>query len=264
MKQIDFNTRVTLGRTGLMVSRLGLAAAYGAPQRAVERAVYEYGINYLHWDRKKPGMQEALKTLIPQKRDELVITMQSYDHTGWMIRRGVEKGLKALKIDQIDILFLGWFNKMPNDRVLDATQRLVAEGKVRFLGVSGHNRLFHGELAGADKGPFDVLQVRYNAAHRGAEKDVFASMAQNPPGITTYTATRWGKLLKASKMPKGEQPLTAAECYRFILTHPAVNVCLMGPRSEHEMLQGLEALSLGPLTDEEMLRIRRIGDYVHG
>ncbi|MDJ0764576.1 MAG: aldo/keto reductase [Myxococcota bacterium] len=261
---MDFSKKTYLGRTGLRVSRFGIAAAYGVPTRAVERAIEDYGINYLHWDRKKPGMGSALKAVAHQKRDALVIAMQSYDHTGLMIRRGVEKGLKQLALDTIDILFLGWFNKMPGRRVLEVSRRLVDEGKVRFLGITGHNRQFHGQMARTKDGPFDVLQVRYNAAHRGAEQDVFADLPEHRPGITTYTATRWGKLLQANKMPQGETPLTAADCYRFVLTNPAVDVCLTGPRTEREMIEGLAALEKGPLSDEEMHRVCRIGDFVHG
>ena len=35
----------TLGRTGLQVGRLGMAAGYGVPAAAVERA-FERGVNY--------------------------------------------------------------------------------------------------------------------------------------------------------------------------------------------------------------------------
>ncbi|MCP4606924.1 MAG: aldo/keto reductase [Proteobacteria bacterium] len=264
MTNIDFSEKTRLGRTNFKVSRLGIAAAYGISEGAVEKAVEEYGINYLHWDRKKPGMRNALKNLVHRKRDELVVAIQSYDHTGLMLRRGVEKGLKQLGIDKVDILFLGWLNKIPGPRILDVCRRLRDDGKVGFLGATGHNRRFHGEMAKAPDGPFDVLQVRYNAAHRGAEPEVFADLPENRPGITTYTATRWGKLLKAKAMPKGERPLTASECYRFVLSNPAVDVCLIGPRNEREMLEGLTALEQGPLTEEELNRIRRIGDHVHG
>jgi len=109
-----------------------------------------------------------------------------------------------------------------------------------------------------------VLQVRYSAAHRGAENEVFEGLPAARPGISTYTATRWGKLLRAKNMPPGEAPVTAAECYRFALSHPAVDVCMAGPKTEQQMLEGLLALSQGPLDSTEMERVRRIGDHVHG
>ncbi len=261
---MPFHDHKTLGRTGLSVSRIGLAGGYGVPAKAVEKAHHEYGINYFYWVSRKPGMGAALKKLAREGREKLVIAVQSYDHLGFFLNRSVEKALADLDIEYVDILFLGWFNKTPGNRLMGAARRLMDSGKVRFLGVTSHNRSFHGRLARAGEGPFDVLQVRYNAAHRGAETDVFQNLPQARPGISVYTATRWGKLLKARAMPEGEAPMTAAECYRFALSHPGVDNCLAGPRDEAQMMEGLEALSAGPLDPEELERIRRIGDYVHG
>jgi hypothetical protein len=38
----------------------------------------------------------------------------------------------------------------------------------------------------------------------------------------------------------------------------------MGPSTEKEMDEGLTALDKGPLTESEMIRIRKIGTYIHG
>lgn len=264
MNEKNFQEHRPLGRSGLSVSRMGLAGGYKVPAKAVEKAFHEYKVNYFYWETRKPGMKQALQQLIKSHRDEMVIAVQTYDHLGIWLRSSVEKALRSLKIEQAEILFLGWFNSMPSQRVMDQALELKQEGKVRFLGLTGHKRKFHGELARREDSPIDVHQVRYNAAHRGAEEEIFEGLSDNAPGMTTYTATRWGKLLKAGKMPKGEKPMTASECYRFVLSHPAVDVCLAGPRNEQEMDEGLSALREGPLSDEEMERIRRIGDYVHG
>ena len=65
-------------------------------------------------------------------------------------------------------------------------------------------------------------------------------------------------------MPPGEKPLTAKDCYRFVLSNPAVDVCMTGARSMEMMRQNLETLDPESLSDEEMERIRRIGDHVYG
>jgi len=46
---MDFNTKRTLGRTDLSVSRLGLAGGYGISAAGVEKAFHEHGINYFYW-----------------------------------------------------------------------------------------------------------------------------------------------------------------------------------------------------------------------
>lgn len=263
-KEKSFREPRLLGQTGLKVSRIGLAGGYGVPASSVEKAFHEFGINYFYWVSRKPGMKDALKELAGKGREDIIIGVQSYDHGGWFLNRSVEKALTALGTDYVDILFLGWFNKRPRSSLLDRAKKLQDTGKVRFLGVTGHNRDFHGTVARQENAPFDVIQVRYSAAHRGAERDVFEGRTGKGPGICAYTATRWGRLLKAKNMPPGEAPLSAAECYRFALSHPAVDVCLAGPRSEEEMVEGFDALSQGPLSSGEMERIRRIGDHVHG
>jgi aryl-alcohol dehydrogenase-like predicted oxidoreductase len=82
------------------------------------------------------------------------------------------------------------------------------------------------------------------------------------PGIVAFTATRWGQLLKAKKMPPGETPLTAADAYRFVLSHPAVDVCMSGAKTVEEMRENLAVLDAGPMTEAELERARRIGDFV--
>ncbi len=264
MNEIDISQTKTLGRTGLKVSRIALAGGYKVPAAAVEKAFHEHDINTFYWEARRPGMKEALRSLVPSNRDDMVIAIQTYDHAGLWGRRSVERALRELGIDRADVLFLGWVNSMPWQRMLDLALRLQREGKVRFLGMTGHNRRFHGDMVTAEDSPFDVNMVRYNAAHKGAESDIFDRLGEHPPGIMTYTATRWGKLLNQRKMPPGEKALTAAECYRFVLSHPAVDCCLQGPRTEQEMDEGLAALEQGPLTPDEMDRVRGIGDHVHG
>lgn len=45
---MDFKRRVPLGRTGLMVSRIGVASGYGVPAAAIQKAFHEYGANYFY------------------------------------------------------------------------------------------------------------------------------------------------------------------------------------------------------------------------
>lgn len=262
----DFQDYRTLGRTGLRVSRLGLASGYGISSEGVEKAFHEYGVNYfLYGSRRGAGMREGVRRLAGTDRGRIVIALQSYDHLGFFMERTVEKGLRALGIDSFDILVLGWFNRFPGRRVLESALRLRESGRIGYLGMSGHNRSLFGSMARKEDSPVDLFMVRYSAAHRGAETDVFPHLAERgAPGVTTYTATRWGKLIKGGKMPPGMRPLTAAECYRFVLSHPRVDLCLTGPRSVGEMEEGLQALREGPLSEEEMERARKIGDHIRG
>lgn len=263
---MNFREPVVLGRTGLKVSRLGIGASYGVPARAVERAYHEQGINVFYWGSlRRARFGKAVRHLARTERDKMVIVLQSYDRTGALLGPFLRRGLKALDIDHVDILILGLHNRPPSQSVMDAALEVKRRGLATFLAVSGHHRPFFGELARQPDQPFDVFMVRYNAAHPGAEQDIFPFLpATQRPGIFAYTATRWGHLLSPRRMPPGERPLTASECYRFVLTNPHVDVCMTGPANEQQWNEAVPTLDAGPLRDAEMARVRRIGAYVHG
>jgi aryl-alcohol dehydrogenase-like predicted oxidoreductase len=258
-------TKRTLGRTGLKVGPLGVAASYGAPAEAFE-AAFEKGCNYFYLGsgRHRSGMRRAIRNLCRQgHRDNLVVAVQSYARFGFIMEWYLKRNLQAMGLEQADIFVLGWHNRRPSPGLVARALNIKSKGLCRFLAMSGHQRRLIPEMAAA--GQFDLFHVRYNAAHRGAENDIFPHLqADNRPGMVTYTATRWGQLLNPKKMPPGDSVPNACDCYRFVLTNPAVDVCLCGPKNMDQMLAALPALELGPLDEKDMERMRRIGDYVHG
>lgn len=259
----NFPDRVTLGRSGLSVGPLGVAGGYGVGTRALLHA-FDRGVNYFyHGSRRSPGMVAAIRNLVAAgHRDEVVIVLQSYSRLPGLMERSLTRGLQQLGIDTADVLLLGWYNGPPGDRLLERAERMRENGMFRHLAVSGHRRrAFVGHAADPR---FSILHIRYNAAHTGAETDVFPHLrAEGRPGVVAYTATAWGSLLKARRMPPGEAPLRARDCYRFVLSNPDVNVGMSGPKDDAQMDEALAALDEGPLSAEEEARIRRIGRWVH-
>ncbi len=150
-------------------------------------------------------------------------------------------------------------------RLFDRALQLKAEGKLRFICISTHSRAFFGRIArGEVDVPVDVFQLRYNVVHRGAEKDIFPHLpGDNPPGIVVFTATCWRQPLQSGNMPSGESPLTAVDCYRFVLSNPNVDVCVTAPSTARQMEENLSVLDNGPLRGDEMERVKRIGDYIY-
>jgi len=86
-----------------------------------------------------------------------------------------------------------------------------------------------------------------------------ARMPEDRPGIVSYTATSWGQLLKPSLIPPGERAPTATDCYRFVLSNPNVNACWTGPKNTAQLDQALAALDQGPMAEEELAWMRRVG-----
>jgi aryl-alcohol dehydrogenase-like predicted oxidoreductase len=147
------------------------------------------------------------------------------------------------------------------DEVFEEFQRFKDEGKIRAFGISTHDRKLAGNLC--SRGALDVIMMRYNAAHRGAEQDIFPFLATHSPGVVSYTATRWGYLLRSPKGSTQEMRIpTAGQCYRFVLSNPRIHVCLTAPSNIHQLRDNLDALELGPLSDEDMRFISEFGDRV--
>lgn len=263
---MKFNEKATLGRTNLDVGRLGVSSSYGANASTFEEA-FEYGLNYFTWGTFIKGdsseMKKAIRNIVAKgKRDQLVISLISYAHEPFLTTYFLKKRLKALGVDCIDILLLGYFPKVPSSRILDGARKLKESGLVRYLGISGHNRKMFKELNNVPD--IDVMHLRYNAAHRGAEKEIFPHFkSKDRPGIVSFTATRWGKLLNPKNMPKGESALTAADCYRYVLSNPSVDVCMMGIRNSEQLRQNISIMEMGALDTDELNRIEKIGEYVY-
>jgi aryl-alcohol dehydrogenase-like predicted oxidoreductase len=173
---------------------------------------------------------------------------------GW----SVERALRSLGYDRADVLLLGLWNRETPERILDAARVLRQRGLVRYLALSSHDRPRVAKLAAG--GDFDILHFRYNAAHPGAERDVFPHLgAGDRPGMVAFTATSWGQLLNPQRVRGGERVPSASDCYRFVLTRPEVDVCLTGPANAAEMDEALRAVRLGPMSEDELAWMRRIG-----
>jgi len=246
------------------VGRLGLGSSYGAPTSAWLRA-FERGCNYFYWgSARRDGMEDAIRHLAAQNRPKMVVVLQSYSRHGLLPRRRIESGLRLLKLAYADILLLGWHNHPLSPRLIERALDLQQRGRVRHIAVSGHNRPMFQQFARDLR--LQILMMRYNAAHRGAEKEAFPYLethGEPRAGVVCYTATRWGTLLDPRLTPQGQRTPTAVDCYRFVLTNPIVDVCLTGPSSQEQMDANLKALELGPMSEEEMQWMRKAGDNVH-
>ncbi len=255
----------TLGTSGIRVCRLGLSGTYFPGRKTIFTALDE-GINYFFCYGFDHQMIGVLRELSSSSREKYVVATGAYNlivgHPN--IRRTLEKRLRQLRTDYIDVfLFLGVTNpKHIGEREIEEMRRLKEEGKVRCIGMSCHDRTFAGKLA--ERGELDVFMVRYNAAHRGAEKDIFLYLTKHNPAVVSYTATRWRYLLRRPKTWPGENRIpTAGMCYRFVLSNPFVNVCMTAPSNLKQLRENISTFREGPLLPDEMKFMKEFGDAVY-
>jgi aryl-alcohol dehydrogenase-like predicted oxidoreductase len=265
--------RRPLGRSGLSVSPLALAAwsVGNAGRRGtaltpdlVERAYYEHGVNTFLFHFFMRPMVEGLRRLIRAgHRDDLVLIAGATIPTAWFVRWSWERHARALGVDCIDIFLLGWVQARwyLSGGTWPAMEALRAGQQVRAIGFSSHNRRLAARLA-RERHP-DVLMIRYNAAHRGAEDEVFDTLESPRLGVLAYTATRWGMLLQPLPALGYTSGMAPGECYRFALGHPSVDAVLCAASTPEELREDVTAALQGPLPSNRLAEVRRFGDAVH-
>ncbi len=259
----DFDDTVTLGSSGIRSKRMGLGSDHGLGSHAFEWA-FERGLNYFYWGtRRTPGLKRAIRTLAPAHREKMVIALQTYDVTGYAMGLTFRRGLRQLGLDYADILILGKRDGAVSRRIEDEALALKAAGLVEHLCISAHDRrAYQTHLA---RGIYDLIMVRYNCAHPGAEQDVFPLLdgMQSRPGVIVYNSTRWGHLFDSAWMPEGERTPDPSHLFRHALSHPAVDMVLTAPQTQQQLEENVKALEQGALNADELAWLERVGKHVH-
>lgn len=248
---------------GKRVFRLGLATNYGIEGEDLKWAL-DQGMNYVFWTSGAKKVAASLKEALKRDRESIVLACgPTFGYTGKQINRACQNFLKKLGTDYLDVFQIFWLGRTSawTRSTIDALVSLRESGMVKAIGVSIHDRQRAGRLA--EDSPLDMLMIRYNAAHTGAEQDIFPHLAKGKPAIVSYTATRWRALLRKPKAWNGPV-MTAPDCYRFCLSNPHVDVVLTGPKNRSQLEENLLGLrEKGPLSEEEQQWMSGFGRVVH-
>ena len=222
---------VRLGRAGVKVSRLCLGTAFrgywnghteeATAIRTVETAI-DLGCNFIDCANYyyQGRCEDLLGKAIKGKREDLVVTTKVWSPIGegpndqglsrLAIMREVERSLKRLQIDYIDIYLLhNWDPNTELDETLKAFDDLVRQGKVRYVGACNFTAAQTVEaLWTADRGgldPFFVLQNEYNILQRwGIEPELLPICRQYGMGMMTYSPLAVGLL--TGRFRRGQTP----------------------------------------------------------
>ena len=231
------------------VCRLGLATRGNTylDLQSVNEAIHR-GINYVNWCGRDDGLSQAIASMKKQQRRGLFVATQLSARDRIGAERELTNYLRQLKTDYIDVLTYyyvehedEWARIMAPDGAAKTVQRAKLDGRVRSIGLTSHQRSLAATIA--QSGQLDMLMIRYNAAHRGAEQDVFPITKQRGMPVVTFTAQRWGALMKNTPDdPPNYQPPTGAAWYRFVLCHKQVTVAIMAPNGCDDLEQNLQLL----------------------
>ena len=253
------------------VCRVGLATrgnTHLSPQ-SVLKAIAE-GVNYLNWCSHADGMSRAIRDMDRGQRRRVFVATQFYARTARDARRELESQLAELGTDYIDVVTYfyveheaEWQQIVGPGGAAEVLEEARRRGVVRAIGLTSHQRPLAAQAARS--GRLDMLMIRYNAAHRGAEQEVFpVTQSLNMP-VVTYTGLRWGELMKPTPDdPDGFEVPSAPDWYRFVLCHPAVTVGLMAPDGDAELEEDLSLLKdWHGLAPDRYRELAEHGDRVH-
>ncbi len=260
---------VDLGHGCPPVLRLGLATRGNThlEARDVEYAVAR-GVNYLNWCGYDDGMAQATRDK-PFDREQVVIAMQLGERSRSGAERELADALHTLQTDRIDVVTFyyveedqEWNEICCPGGALEALVAARGKGQVRIIGLTTHQRALGAKWA--QTGKLDMLMIRYNAAHRGAEDDVFPVTKRLRIPVVTFTAQRWGALTKStSDSPEEFAPSPAPEWYRFALANRSASIVLMAPTNRRELEEDLILLDdWRPPSPEEFERMAAHGRSV--
>ncbi len=301
-----------LGRTGASVSVLGYGAMElrgrprrptrtGAPQPPIEPAeagrllneALDAGINLIDTSIDYRRSEKLIGHYVAHRRDEYFLASKCGCAAGWRqvrltrwhdyrpanVRAGVEQSLRRLRTDRLDLVQV---HESPSraqleaDGTIETLSALRAEGKVRFIGMSGVLPHLPEHIA---MGVFDVVQIPYSAIQREHE-DLITAAAQAGAGTLIRGGVARGAMAdgkdwqyKPLDLPagEGERRWTAAGIagligdmsplefmLRFTISHPGLSSTIVGTRRLDHLRANIAIAAKGPLPGDLYARARQL------
>jgi len=208
-------------------------------KKMVDRAL-EAGINFFDTaDQYSSGTsEEFLGNALEGKRDEVVVTTKVYNPMGTgpndrglsrkHIFDAIEDSLRRLNMDYVDLYQLHQPDySTPIEESLSAMDKLIGDGKARYIGVSNYAAWQICEALNIqNRRNFDSLvsmQAMYNLLARGIEQELVPFIRKSGLGLMVYNPLSGGLL--TGKHTKGEKPKKGTrfdleEMYRDRYWHP--------------------------------------------
>jgi aryl-alcohol dehydrogenase-like predicted oxidoreductase len=220
----------TLGGQGLTTSAIGLGTmgmtmAYGAGDEAggiaTIRRAHDLGVTFIDTAELYGGGTGSNEKLVGRAvqgfRDDMVLATKfgfvlprqqdmprEFDSRPARIREVTENSLRYLGTDHIDVLYQHRVDPdVPIEDVAGTVRELIAEGKVRFFGLSeaGPDVIRRAHAVQ----PVSVLQTEYSIFERAVEPDVLPVVRELGIGFVAYSPLGRGFLTSAVK-PASEYP----------------------------------------------------------
>jgi aryl-alcohol dehydrogenase-like predicted oxidoreductase len=219
------------------------------------------------------------------------------------IREAIDASLKRLETDYLDIFYLHQPDPAtPLEESLEEMDRLVCEGKVRFLGASNYpswqvcRMLWLAQQNGWQ--PVRIVQSPYNLIARGVEPELLpmcqrfalATVAYNPlagglltgkhqigepvPGtrfdrLPVYRDRYWNQanfeaVRQLTVLAEAQGRSLAGLSLAWLLHHTLTDCVILGVSRPEQLAENISAIARGPLSDESVEACDRIWKTLRG
>lgn len=227
------------GQTGWKVSALGFGAMNlpGVPYEQAYAALNEaldLGINYIDTAAAYRNSEEIIGQAIGHRRKEYFLATKTNKRSYDGAKQDIEQSLERLKTGTIDLLQIHYVNyphdysaAMADDGAYQAALNAKREGKVRFIGITGHRP----ELLArwVRSGRFDTALFHLNLGQPFAVPDLLPALTEIAMGKVAMKPLSGGFF----------QPVERALRYPY---SQDVHVVLSGMSSAEEVRMNLRAL----------------------
>lgn len=246
---------VTLGKTGLKISRMGFG---GIPIQRVDasvtrelvKAMAEKGINYIDTARGYTVSEAYLGEALEGLRDKFVLATKSMSRTKEAMAKDIDISLGNLRTDHIDLYQVHNPNMEQLEQViaaggaLEALQEAKAAGKIGHIGVTAHSLEVFEKALELDW--VETIMFPYNIVETQAV-ELIKKCAEKNIGFITMKPLAGGAIEDATL------------AIRFICANPDVTVVIPGMFDLKEIDQNLAACEdKTPLSEAELAKMEEI------
>ena len=243
---------VTLGKTGLQVSRVGFG---GIPIQRIDAeaaknlldAVEAAGINYIDSARGYTVSEELIGQAIEGRRDKFVLATKSMARDKAGMAADIETSLKNFRTDYIDLYQVHNPSLKHLEQVLapggalEALLEAKEAGKIGHLGLTAHSPEVFEKALELDW--VETVMFPYNIVETQGADLMERAKAQNVGFINMKSLA--GGAIEDARL-----------AMRFAAANPNVTVVLPGMYSPDEVAQNMEAVSdPSPLTGGELAKV---------
>jgi len=269
---------VKLGKTDATVPLMGFGCgsrwmAVQDNEKALEILESAFNQGLYYWDtaasygNEKISSEERIGMILKERREQVFLTSKTGDREGEMAKKSVERSLKRLQTDHIDLLYVHAISSEEDaeqmwekGKVLEVLDQFKSEGVIKNIGFTGHASAA-GMKRAVELYDFDVMMMALNHQSTDGTEDF--------EGLPAPLARQKGMGVVAMKVIRPRETvngLAANDLVRYALTLDDFHMANIGMDSMEVLKSNLETLqNFSPLGEEKMEELRMaLKPFYHG